>query len=118
MYYILHNQIAYKHNEGTALSGADIRMKILFIFVWVFVSGAAIHAHTEKTPTIIDNATTALTRFGWQDKVRFIPASAYKHKLSAQFVSAEAEAFVLDELKNSRKFKKKKCGKPISAPLV
>jgi hypothetical protein len=106
VYYIFHNSIAFKHNQGTASLRADISMKILFIFVWVFLSGAAIHAHTEKTPTIIDNATTALTRFGWQDKVRIIPASAHKHKLLAQFVSAEAEAFVLNELKNSKKFKK------------
>jgi hypothetical protein len=81
-------------------------MKILFIFVWVVVNATVIHAHTEKTPTIIDNATKVLTRFGWQDKVRLIASSDDKYKLSAQFVSAEAEAFVLNELRNSKKFKK------------
>jgi len=83
-----------------------LSIKILFIFVWIVLSGAVIHAHTEKNPTITDNAITVLTRFGWQDKVRFIPASADEHKLTAQFVSAEAEAFMLKELRNSKKFKR------------
>lgn len=81
-------------------------IRILFIFVWVFLGSAAIHAHTETTPTIMDNATMVLTRFGWQDKVRFTSVSAYETKLTAQFVSAEAEAFVLNELRNSKKFKR------------
>jgi hypothetical protein len=83
-----------------------LNIKILFIFVWVVLSSAVIHAHTEKNLTITDNAITVLTRFGWQDKVRFIPASADEHKLTAQFVSAEAEAFILNELRNSKKFKR------------
>ena len=81
-------------------------IKILFIFVWVILGVAVTHANTEKNPTITDNAITALTRFGWQDKVSLLPASADKHKLTAQFVSPEAEAFILKELRNSKKFKR------------
>lgn len=81
-------------------------IKILFIFVWIILGAAAVYAHTEKNPTIMENATTALNRFGWQDKLRLLPASADTNCLTAQFVSAEAEAFIINELRNGKKFKR------------
>jgi hypothetical protein len=80
-------------------------IRILFIFVWIVVSGTVIHAHAVKTPTIIDNITTVLTKFGWQDKAKFISVSKDGHKVLAHFVSADAEAFVLNELTQSKDFK-------------
>lgn len=98
--------MTYKYNEGITSLGADVSMKILFIFVWVIVSSAVIHAHTVKTSTIIDNTTMVLTKFGWQDKIKIISTSADGQNLSAQFVSADAEAFVLNALRQSKDFKR------------
>jgi hypothetical protein len=69
------------------------------------MSGGIILAQTEKTPKITDNTTTVLTKYGWQDKIKFISVFADGHALWAQFISADAEASVLNALRQNKNFK-------------
>jgi DNA polymerase I-like protein with 3'-5' exonuclease and polymerase domains len=78
-------------------------MKVLFILLAVLTAGT-VQAQSTKT-TITENVKTVLARYGWQDRIKLGTASADGHQVSVQFVSADDENFVFDELKSNTKFK-------------
>ncbi len=79
-------------------------MKFLFILLVVLTAGT-LHAHSGKAPTIIENVSTALARYGWQDRIKLGAVSADGHEVSVQFVSIDDKNFVLKALKSSKHFK-------------
>lgn len=79
-------------------------MRFLFILLIILLPGTA-HAQSAKAPTIIENVSIVLARYGWKDRIKMTTASADGHEMWAQFASIDDENFVLNALKQSKSFK-------------